>query len=307
MLIRTRRGWEIPERLATPQSVVMGRRAAVAGAAAGVAALGLARPALALAPDPRFPPERPITPEKIVSTYNNYYEFGDDKNIWPLAQKLPQSPWSIEISGMVEKKQTIALEDLLRRVNLEERVYRHRCVEAWSIVVPWTGFQLSELVKIAAPTASAKYVVFQTLMAPKYMPGLQQPFYPWPYTEGLTMPEAMNELAFIVTGMYGKALLPQDGGPIRLVVPWKYGFKSCKAIVKVMFTDQRPKTFWEEIQPNEYGFWANVNPAVPHPRWSQASEKVLGTNDRVPTQIYNGYGSFVAGLYTGMTNERLYM
>jgi sulfoxide reductase catalytic subunit YedY len=175
------------------------------------------------------------------------------------------------------------------------------------MTVPWTGFPLSQLVKLADPLGSAKYVVFQTAQDPKSMPGLDTPFYPWPYIEGVTMEEAANELAFISTGMYGKPLPPQDGGPIRLTLPWKYGFKSAKALAKVTFTDKRPVNFWQAIAPSEYGFWANVNPAVPHPRWSQATERLLGSDEKVPTVIYNGYGDFVASLYVGLQNEKLFM
>lgn len=175
------------------------------------------------------------------------------------------------------------------------------------MVVPWTGFPLAALVKLAAPKPEAKYVVFQTLNDPKLMPGEAQPFYPWPYVEGVTIEEAMNDVAFISTGLYGKPLPPQNGGPIRLTLPWKYGFKSGKAFTKISFTDKRPKTFWATLVPDEYGFWANVNPAVPHPRWSQAQERVLGTSEMVPTVIYNGYGEFVAGLYAGLKNEKLFM
>ncbi len=205
------------------------------------------------------------------------------------------------------KPRTIAIDDLLKQVQLEERVYRHRCVETWAMTVPWTGFPLSQLVKLADPLGSAKYMVFQTAQDPKSMPGLDTPFYPWPYIEGVTMAEAANDLAFISTGMYGKPLPPQDGGPIRLTLPWKYGFKSAKALAKVSFTDQRPVNFWQAIAPSEYGFWANVNPDVSHPRWSQARERLLGSDEMVPTLIYNGYGDFVASLYVGLGNEKLFM
>jgi sulfoxide reductase catalytic subunit YedY len=186
-------------------------------------------------------------------------------------------------------------------------VYRHRCVEAWAMTVPWTGFPLSQLLKIAEPLGSAKYVVFETGQDTKAMEGLESPFYPWPYIEGLAIDEAANDMAFISTGMYGKALPPQNGGPLRLTLPWKYGFKSAKALAKITFGQKQPVNFWQAIQPSEYGFWANVNPAVAHPRWSQANERLLGTNESVPTQIYNGYGEFVASLYTNRTNEKLFM
>jgi len=186
-------------------------------------------------------------------------------------------------------------------------VYRHRCVEAWAMTVPWTGFPLSQLVKLADPLGSAKYVVFETAQDKKVMPGLNSPFYPWPYIEGVTMAEAMNDIAFISTGMYGKPLPPQDGGPIRLTLPWKYGFKSAKALARITFTDKRPVNFWQALIPEEYGFWANVNPAVDHPRWSQARERLLGSDEMVPTVIYNGYGDFVASLYADLKDEKLFM
>ncbi|MBV9786084.1 MAG: protein-methionine-sulfoxide reductase catalytic subunit MsrP [Acidisphaera sp.] len=309
MLLRNPRSWEIAEARATPERVAIARRPLIK-AALGVAATGLALPARAQsAPvtDPRFSPGRAITAEADSTTYNNYYEFGDSKDIVQQAQKLPQAPWSISLAGMVDKPRTIALEDLLTQVSLEERVYRHRCVEAWAMTVPWTGFPLTALLRIAQPTASAKYVVFETVQDRKTMPGLRQSWYPWPYIEGVTMAEAANELPFLATGMYGKKLPPQDGGPIRLLLPWKYGFKSAKAIIKITFTDQRPVNFWQAINPDEYGFWANVNPAVPHPRWSQATERLLGSDERVPTKLFNGYGEVVASLYTNLTSEKLYM
>lgn len=325
-----RRGWEIAERLATPESLALHRRGLLAGALALSAGSAAARSALAADDTPAAPPAgaaspgaaplgavgprndkyaagRAITEEKYSTTYNNYYEFDDSKSIWKAAQKFKQRPWSISIEGMVAKPRSIDLDDLLKQVQLEERVYRHRCVEAWAMTVPWTGFPLSQLVKLADPLGSAKYVVFQTAQDPKTMPGLDTPFYPWPYIEGVTMEEAANELAFISTGMYGKPLPPQDGGPIRLTLPWKYGFKSAKALAKVTFTDKRPMNFWQAIAPSEYGFWANVNPEVSHPRWSQARERLLGSNEMVPTVIYNGYGDFVASVYAGLKNEKLFM
>ena len=313
MFIKRRRGWEIPEREATPEALVLHRRHAMAGAIAlSVAAPAIMAPIAAradTAPVPRNPKytvDRAITPEKDSTTYNNYYEFSEDKDLWRAAQALHQRPWSIELAGMLAKPRTIDIDDLLKQVQLEERVYRHRCVEAWAMTVPWTGFPLSALVKLADPQASAKYVVFETIQD-KTMPGLDAPFYPWPYIEGLTMAEATNDLAFLVTGLYGKPVPPQNGGPIRLVTPWKYGFKSAKAIVKITFTDNRPHTFWEAIQPSEYGFWANVNPAVAHPRWSQASERLIGTDERVPTKLFNGYAEFVGGLYADIKGEKLFM
>ncbi len=206
---------------------------------------------------------------------------------------------------MVDKPMTIGIDDLLKKVQLEERLYRHRCVEAWSMAVPWSGFPLKSLVDMAKPTSGAKYLRMETFLDPKMAPGQNMFMYPWPYVEGVTMEEANNELAFLVTGMYGHPVPKQDGAPLRLALPWKYGFKSVKSIVKFSFTDKRPNTFWEDLQSSEYGFWANVNPDVPHPRWSQATERVLG-DGRVPTQIWNGYGEFVAHLYDNLKNERLF-
>ena len=307
MHILRRRGWELPERLVTPEALVLGRRAALAGAGAvALAAPALAQTAAGPVRNPKYVAGRDITPEKYATTYNNYYEFSEGKNLWEAAQALKQRPWTIRLEGQLKQPRTIDIDDLLKQVQLEERVYRHRCVEAWAMTVPWTGFPLSQLLAIAEPLGSAKYVVFETAQDPK-MPGLRSPFYPWPYIEGLAIDEAANELAFISTGLYGKPLPPQNGGPIRLTVPWKYGFKSCKALAKISFTDKRPVNFWQAIQPSEYGFWANVNPDVSHPRWSQARERLLGSNEMVPTQIYNGYGEFVASLYTDRKNEKLFM
>lgn len=312
MLLRKNPGWTIAEREATPETLFFGRRAALdaAGLAAGAIALpprraGANEPAQAMR-NPRYRPERALTAEREATTYNNYYEFGSHKTISSAAQKLPMRPWTLRVEGMVERPGESALDDLLRRMPMEERVYRLRCVEAWSMVVPWTGFQLSELLKLAAPLGSAKYVQFETAAVPSVMPGLRQSWYPWPYVEGCTIEEAANELSFMVVGAYGKPLPPQNGGPVRIHFPWKYGFKSGKSLTRIVLTDQRPVSFWEKIQPQEYGFWANVNPEVAHPRWSQASERVLGTGERTPTQLYNGYGEFVAGLYTGLQRERLW-
>ena len=307
MRLINRRGWDLPERDATPEHLVLGRRTLMA--AAGIA--GLILPVAARAQGaPRnaaFDPGRDMTAERDATTYNNFYEFGTDKSISRAAQRLPVAPWTIQIDGLVDTPKTIGFDDLMKQVQLEERVYRHRCVEGWAMTVPWTGFALRDLVKISAPTSAAKYVVFTTLADQKTMPGLRISQFEWPYVEGVTMAEANNDLAFLATGLYGKTIPKQNGAPIRLVLPWKYGFKSAKSIVKVSFTDKKPTTFWEGIQPSEYGFWANVNPAVPHPRWSQATERLLGNDQRVPTLIYNGYGEQVAGLYAGLGSERLFM
>jgi len=308
MFLSRRRGWELPERCATAESAVLRRRAVIAG----TTALAIAPPAIADEPSGgasrnlKYEPGRAISAEKDAETYNNYYEFSESKDLWRKAQALKQRPWTLRIEGAVKQPRTVDIDDLLKQVSLEERVYRHRCVEAWAMTVPWTGFQLSELLRIAEPAGSAKYVVFETVQD-RAMPNIRSPLYPWPYVEALTMDEAANELAFISTGLYGKPLPPQNGGPIRLTVPWKYGFKSAKSLAKISFVEKRPVTFWEAINPGEYGFWANVNPAVPHPRWSQASERLLGSNERVPTQIFNGYGPFVASLYEGRKNEKLFM
>jgi sulfoxide reductase catalytic subunit YedY len=207
---------------------------------------------------------------------------------------------------MVNQKRTIGVDDLIKQVSLEQRVYRHRCVETWAMTVPWDGFPLATLVKMADPLAAAKYVVFTTNEVPGAMPGLHSAMYPWPYIDGLTIAEAMNELSFLTVGMYGKTAPPQNGAPIRLTTPWKYGFKQVKAIGRITFTDKRPVSFWETLIPDEYGFWANINPEVPHPRWSQAHERLLGTGEVVPTRIWNGYGEYVAAMYDGLKNERLF-
>jgi sulfoxide reductase catalytic subunit YedY len=319
MLIKVKPGWEISENRATPEQVYLRRRdfLAAAGISAGMSGLftGTARadvaadPSAALYPvkrNEKYKLDRAITPEALSTHYNNYYEFDSSKDVAELAQALPIRPWTVTLDGMVEKTQTIDIDSLLKQMPLEERLYRHRCVEAWSMAVPWSGFPLKSLVDLAKPLSGAKYVRFESFNNPDVAPGFSASWYPWPYIEGLTMAEATNELAFMVTGMYGKPVPKQDGAPLRLVTPWKYGFKSAKGIVKITFTDERPVNFWQSLQASEYGFWANVNPAVPHPRWSQADERVLGTDGTVPTQIFNGYGEYVAALYTGLENEPLY-
>jgi sulfoxide reductase catalytic subunit YedY len=325
MLIKRKKGWEIPESEATPEAVFRNRRQFMTMGAAGALAIGggylatgsafgaepAADPSAGLYPaqrNMRYRLDREITNEKAATTYNNYYEFGSSKSIWEAAQKLPIRPWDIKIDGLVEKPMTLAIDDLLKQVEIEERVYRHRCVEAWAMAVPWSGFPMKRMLEIAKPLSSAKYVQMDTFNRPDIAPGMKASFYPWPYTEALTIEEANNDLAFMGTGIYGKPMPKQMGAPLRLVVPWKYGFKSVKSIVRFSFTEKRPKTFWEALQASEYGFWANVNPKVPHPRWSQATEEVLGTNgQRVPTQLFNGYGEFVADLYTDKQNEKLFI
>ncbi|HVO04784.1 MAG TPA: protein-methionine-sulfoxide reductase catalytic subunit MsrP [Candidatus Cybelea sp.] len=311
MFIKTKRGWELPESAATPEGVYLKRRHFLAAAGITIAAPlassaaeadDQADPSAGLYPVKRndtYKLDRDITPEAMSTHYNNYYEFDTSKDVAALAQSLPLRPWTVTFDGMVEKPQTVDIDTLLKTMPLEERLYRHRCVEAWSMAVPWSGFPLKALVDYAKPLSGAKFVRFETFGVSDWAPGMSAPFYPWPYVEGLSMPEATNELAFMVTGMYGKPVPKQDGAPLRLVTPWKYGFKSAKGIVKISFTDQQPMNFWQALQSNEYGFWANVNPDVAHPRWSQAQERVLN-GGVVPTQIFNGYGAFVADLYTGM-------
>ena len=325
MLIKTPRGWELPDSAATPESVFLNRRQLMKGLAAGpfVAAAAALPFAEALAADPPDPSarlypvkrnetykiDRDITTEAAAGSWNNFYEYMPAAgNITDAAQKLKTRPWEVKIAGMVEKPFTIAIDELLAKMPLEERVYRHRCVETWSMTVPWSGFPLKSLVDLAKPLGSAKYVKMVTFNDKDMAPVQRQFWWPWPYTEGLTIAEATNDLAFIATGIYGKPIAKQHGAPLRLAAPWKYGFKSVKSITEFTFTDQRPQTFWENQGPREYGFWANVNPNVAHPRWSQAEEKPLGTNRKVPTLLYNGYGEQVASLYANMpASEKLFM
>ncbi len=314
--------WAISDALATPERAFLDRRDILKTWGLGALALAASaslpkavRAATLPAGNPALYPakqnaayklDRSLTPEEINSKYNNFYEFGGDKDIWTEAQTPVTNPWDIEIGGMVEKPFTIAFAELEAKMPLEERLYRHRCVEAWSMTIPWTGFPLAKLVELAKPTASAKYIRFETFYDPAMASGQNGFLYTWPYVEGITMAEAANELAFMVTGAYGKPLLNQFGAPLRLALPWKYGFKSIKSIRKISFTDEQPVSFWEGLASNEYGFWANVNPDVAHPRWSQAQERVLHTGETVPTLLFNGYGEQVAGLYAGTEGEELY-
>src|SRR5215216_2437444 len=237
-----------------------------------------------------------------ITNYNNYYEFSTNKeSVNPLSEEFKTSPWTVEVYGMVNNPKTYGIEDLLSQFTQEERIYRLRCVEAWSMVIPWTGFPLANLLKEVEPTSDAKFVRFETVYRPEEMPGQENSFfYPWPYQEGLRLDEAMNDLAILATGLYGQPLPNPNGAPIRLVVPWKYGFKSIKSIVKIELTDQQPETLWNTVGPNEYGFYSNVNPDRPHPRWSQASERRIGELSRRPTLMFNGYAEQVADLYKGM-------
>jgi methionine sulfoxide reductase catalytic subunit len=321
MVVHRNRPWDLPERQATPRAALLGRRASLRAGAAGVVA-GVVSAALGDAPAmadnvfladggyvppasaDRFPPGRVLSAPQAVESFNNFYEFGLSKNIAGIAQQMSVSPWPIRIDGLVEKPFTIDVADLIGQMAIETRVYRHRCVEAWAMTVPWMGFSMASLVKLAAPLGSAKFVRFQSLADSKTMPGLAVPFFPWPYTEGLTIAEATSELAFVATGLYGAPMPKQDGAPIRIVLPWKYGFKSAKSIVRISFVASQPKTFWQATSPTEYGFWANVNPKFPHPRWSQARERLIGTDEIVPTMIYNGYGEWAAPLYAGMQQDR---
>ena len=244
-------------------------------------------------------PERPVTGRLFASSYNNFYEFdGSSKEIWPLTDPYEPFPMTIRVRGLVEKRRTIDVAKLIRSMDLEERLYRFRCVEAWAMTVPWTGFPLSKLIEQCKPLSSATHVRFVSVNRPSQMVGIQrQHWYPWPYYEALRMDEAMHELAFVVTGMYGEPLPKQNGSPLRLALPWKYGYKGPKAIVRIEFTNKQPGTFWNDLQPDEYGFLSNVNPNIPHKRWSQASEELLETQERVPTQLFNGYDEWVGGLY----------
>jgi sulfoxide reductase catalytic subunit YedY len=325
MLIKVKHGWELPDAAATPEDVFRNRRRLMKAAAVGPVLLAAGSalggcsaeadadagddPSASLYPverNPRYAVDRPLTPEDLVTSYNNFYEFGSSKDIANRAQRLPIRPWSVTIDGMVEKPFTIDIDALLAKMPLEERVYRLRCVEAWSITVPWSGFPLRALVEFARPLGSATYLRMETFLDPEVASGQRAVWYPWPYVEGLTMAEATHDLAFIATGLYGKPMPKQNGSPLRLAVPWKYGFKSIKSIVRFTFTDERPVNFWQQLVPSEYGFWANVNPDVPHPRWSQATERIIGTDERVPTRLFNGYAEQVADLYRGLESERLF-
>jgi sulfoxide reductase catalytic subunit YedY len=311
-LIR-RPDWALPESAATPEHVFLNRRAILRGMGLGAGALALgAGAARAMGEPPAAWPGRvetnpsfadagrAVTAEETAARYNNFYEFGSHKQIYDAAQALDTEGWTIRIDGLVEQPYEVSSDELIARMPIEERVIRHRCVEAWSMVVPWIGFPLSALVAEAKPLGSAKFVRFETFLDSEVARGQRQHWYPWPYVEGVTMAEAGNELAFMVVGAYGRVLHKQFGAPIRLHLPWKYGFKSIKSITRISFVEEQPVSFWEELQAREYGFWANVNPEVAHPRWSQATEEVLGTGERVPTQLYNGYGAQVASLYAGM-------
>ena len=321
MLIKVPRGWEISEGEVTPERVYLNRRKFLAGASAALAGMGslvvpggdgLARgrpdrkdrSSARLLPlratrKAEYQVDHPITAEPVATRFNNYYEFTETKaRVWKLAEEFDSRPWQIEIRGLVQKPRTIDVDDLIRQMSLEERVYRLRCVEAWTMFIPWIGFPMQKFVEWCAPLSNARYVRMVSFYRPAQAEGQRRASrYRWPYHEVLTLAEATNELALLVVGMYGKTLPNQNGAPLRLHVPWKYGFKSIKAITKFEFTDQQPATFWNATVPAEYDFLANVDPSKPHPRWSQAHEQLVETGEVVPTRLYNGYEKYVASLY----------
>jgi sulfoxide reductase catalytic subunit YedY len=318
MLIRRRH--EPPSSEITPERAYYGRReflaAASAAGAAGVGALaasaliaseaGAQEPQALGTPYGLQPNDKP-TPWEDVTTYNNFYEFGTDKSDPSNnAKNFKTTPWTVRVDGMVAKSADLHLEDFLKPSAVEDRIYRHRCVEAWSMVIPWRGIPLADVIKRANPSPSAKFVEFTTLMDPRQMPGERESVLQWPYTEGLRMDEAQNSLAFLAIGLYGKTLPNQNGAPLRLVVPWKYGFKSIKSIVRLRFAETMPKTAWNLAAPSEYGFYSNVNPSVDHPRWSQASERRIGEFLRRKTLMFNGYADQVQAMYAGMDLRRNY-
>ena len=333
MLIKKHTGWEIPSSEITPHHLYLSRRRFIQGAAAvaGAATLAACAPKTDLtglrSVDQQQPPPPspapgetaaptatpavipgqtdelgdPLTSFEDVTTYNNFYEFSTNKEaVARKAEGFVSSPWHVAVTGKVRNPGAYAIDSILAKYTQEERIYRLRCVEGWSMVIPWLGFPLAALLRDAEPTADAKYVRFETVYDPEQMPGQNSPFFRWPYVEGLRLDEAMNDLTLMATGLYGETLLPQNGTPLRLVVPWKYGFKSIKSIVKIELVDTMPESLWMAAAPNEYGFYANVNPEVAHPRWSQATERRIGEGGRRRTLLFNGYEEQVAALYTGM-------
>ena len=321
MLIKKRTGIEIPSSEITAEHIYKSRRQFMKGAAfaATSALLAACAPNGGNAPQGRAPvsADTDTTPGAISATtdelgdplnsyddiisYNNYYEFDTDKESpAKLSKNFPTSPWQVAVGGLVKNPGVYDIDDLRTKFDQEERIYRLRCVEAWSMVIPWQGFPLAKLLQEVEPTSDAKYVRFETIYDKENMPGLKSPWYSWPYVEGLRLDEAMNDLTLLATGIYGKELLPQSGAPVRLVIPWKYGFKSIKSIVKIDLVDEMPTSLWMDAGPNEYGFYANVNPEVSHPRWSQANERRIGELGRRDTLMFNGYTEQVAHLYDGM-------
>ncbi|MFD0982002.1 protein-methionine-sulfoxide reductase catalytic subunit MsrP [Tropicimonas aquimaris] len=295
----------------TPKVAWLNRRQVIA-AAAGLAAggiAGVARAGLAAKPSQYSTVEEPTSYEAVTS-YNNFYEFGTGKEDPARnAHMLTTDGWQVQIDGLVDKPGTWTMDDVLAGTTLEERIYRFRCVEAWSMVVPWVGFELADMLNRVGVQPSAKYVAFETALRPEEMPGVRTRVIDWPYVEGLRLDEAMNPLTILATGLYDEPMPNQNGAPIRLVVPWKYGFKSIKSIVRITLTDSEPPTSWNKSQPREYGFYSNVNPEVSHPRWSQASEREVGGGllaRRKPTLMFNGYGQEVASLYDGMDLAKYY-
>jgi methionine sulfoxide reductase catalytic subunit len=312
--------WQTPDRSITPESVFRARRDFIT--TIGLCGLGLVAgvplgcgpnenapkigaqenpPVPDLYParsNPNFILDRPITSEAYAASYNNFYEFSVFKGtVYKRAARLRTSPWEVEVGGLVEKPRIFDIDELLRAMPLEERHYRFRCVEAWAMAVPWTGIPMRAVLKLARPLSSARYVRFFSFLAPAEAPNQSPSYGPWPYTEGLTMGEANNELTMLACGIYGHPLPKQHGAPLRLVVPWKYGFKSIKSVVKIEFTAKQPRTFWNTSRPHEYGFEANVDPTTPHPRWSQKAERLIDSSERRPTLPFNGYGEWVAALY----------
>ncbi len=319
MLIRTRNaGLDIPSSEITPEDTYLNRRKFIAAAGA-LAAGHLAAPALGGNANKAFARSGQdfsdatdelgdeVNQYEHITTYNNFYEFGTDKRD-PSRNSgdFEPEPWTVEVNGHVDKPGTYALDDLLRPHTEEDRIYRLRCVEAWSMVIPWRGIPLADVISRLEPTGSANYVQFKTVIRPEEMPGQRRPILPWPYLEGLRMDEAMNPLALLVTGVYGRGLLNQNGAPLRLMAPWKYGFKNVKSIVEISFVEEMPHNTWNVSAPNEYGFFANVNPEVDHPRWSQARERRIGEFLRRPTLMFNGYGDQVARMYEGMDLAKWY-
>jgi methionine sulfoxide reductase catalytic subunit len=323
-----RRFWKVPTRDVMPEAVFRERRRFLQTAGSiGLGLAGLALPSCGPArdaaiigaqenpPAPELYPaarnanfrlDRPLTDEAYAASYNNFYEFSVFKSgIYKKTGGWRTSPWQVEVGGLVEKPRVFEIAELVRAMPLEERLYRFRCVEAWAMAVPWTGFPLRNLIKTVQPLSAAKYVRLISFLNPQVASNQNPSRGPWPYTEGLTMAEAMNELTLLATGIYGRPLPKQHGAPLRLVVPWKYGFKSIKSIVRIDFTAEQPRTFWNSNRPQEYDFGANVDPAVPHPRWSQASEKLIDTGERRATLPYNGYGEWVAKLYGEVSSKGL--
>ena len=311
MLTKSPKGWEIPESTATPESTFRNRREIIntlSLAGIGSIASGAGTEPYPATRNTRYTLDRPLTAEAIAAGYNNFYEFTLDKQqVRHRVDQFKIDPWKVKVHGLVNNPKTYDIDDLVKRFPLEERLYRFRCVEAWSMAVPWTGFPMSALLNEVEPKADARFVRMVTAFRPREMPGIvSQPHYDWPYEEALTLEEAMNELALFCTGLYGKPLPKQNGAPIRAIMPWKYGLKNIKSIVEIQVTKKRPPTLWNKAIPTEYGWYSNVNPAKPHPRWSQAQERflALGPGGQVgytmrPTLMYNGYGAFVSELYTG--------